>query len=170
MRFQRSTCEAGEESALDGVEGAAAKDGGDDGAGGLGVTQAEVAAIGVAVIVMSDVAMSSIAGNGHFRNQRDADAGRDHPEKTAELLAFEGDVRSDAAVGAGAGADAEVAEAVAVAEHDEGFAAEILEGEGFCGGARVVLGQYGEERLGADGGQFEFFVAQGESENRDVER
>ena len=99
---------------LHAVETAATQDSGDDGSSGLRIAEAHVAAGDIAVY-------------GHFRNKRDADAGRDHSQQTAELSAFEGNVGRDA--GAGAGVNAEIPEAVAVAQHDERFSAEIFERE-----------------------------------------
>ena len=139
---------------MDAVEAATADYGGDDGAGGFGVGEADVAAAGVAV-------------DGHFWDQGDADAGGDHAEEAAELAALEGDVGSDA--GVSAGAEAEIAEAVAVAEHDERFPAQIFESESRSEGARVVFFQGGEERFGADGEEFEIFVVERESKDRDVD-
>ena len=100
------------------VETASAQDRGNDSTRSLNVTEPYVTAAQAAV-------------DGHFREERDTDTGRNHSQETAELAAFEGDVRSNA--GAGAGPNAEVSETVAVAQHDERFSAEIFEGKRFCG-------------------------------------
>ena len=107
-------CNSGQKGLLDAVEAASVQNCGDDGAGCAGVAEAHVAAAGVPVY-------------GHFGDERNADASRNHSKEAAELAALERDARRDA--GIGAGGDAEVAEAVAVAQHDEGLSAEIFEGK-----------------------------------------
>jgi len=102
--FRCSTSKFRHKSALDAVETTSADHSGNDSARSLSVTQPHVTAANVAV-------------NRHFRNERDADTGRNHSQQTAELAAFESDVRSNA--GMRAGPDAEVAETVPVAQHDE---------------------------------------------------
>lgn len=82
-------------------EGAAAEADGADGARGAGVGEGNVDAGGFFV-------------EGHFGDQGDAHAGRDHAEEAAELATFEGDLRVQA--GAIAGCESVFAEAVAVAE------------------------------------------------------
>src|SRR5580692_3569736 len=152
--FCRSAPNSGHKSLLDPVETAPAQDRGNDSARSLSVTEAHVSAAEVAV-------------DSHFRDERDTDAGRNHAQETAELAAFKGDVRRNP--GTGAGPEAEIPETVAVAQHDERFPAEILEGKRFCRSARMVSSQHSEEGLRADRKQFQVFVAQGESKNRDID-
>src|SRR5271170_701433 len=117
--------------------------GGDDRARCARVTDTHIAASGVPIY-------------GHFRGERDADAGGNHSKETTELAALERDARRDA--GMRAGGNAEVPEAVAVAQHNERFAAEILEGKRFSRGAWMIPGQHSEERFGAQGKQLQVFV------------
>src|ERR1700733_9080184 len=136
--------DAGYEGLLNAVETASAQDSGDDRSPSLRITEAHVAA--------GDVAVDS-----HFGDERDADTGRDHSQKAAELSAFKRDVGRDAS--ACAGVNTEIAETVAVAQHDERLSAKVFEGERFCGGARMVSAQCGKKRLGANGEQLEVLVA-----------
>ena len=139
--------------ALDAVETASAEHGGHNRARSLSVAEPHVTAAYVAV-------------NRHFRDERDTHTRRNHSQQTAELAAFEGNVRSNA--GVHAGSDAEIAETVSVAQHDERFSAEIFKSERFCGRAWIVSFQHREQRLGADGEQLQILVAQWKSKNRDI--
>jgi hypothetical protein len=143
------------EGLLDAIETAATENCGDDGARGLRIAEAHVAAGDVAV-------------DGHFGDEGDADTGRNHSQKAAELSAFKSNAGRDA--GARAGINTKIPEAVAVAQHDERLAAEIFEGERFCGGARMVFSQRRKQRLGSDAQQLQILVAQGERKNRDIDR
>ena len=107
---------------LDAVEAASTQNSGDDGAGCACVTEAHIAAAGVSIY-------------SHFGDERNADASGNHSKQAAELAALEQDARRDA--GMRAGGDAEVPEAVAVAQHDEGFSAEIFERKRFGSGAEM---------------------------------
>ena len=114
-------------------ERAAAKDDSANGTNGLVIGNADVAAL-------------SLFLDGHFRNDGNAHARADHTEKTAELAAFENDLRMETR--AVAGGNGGIAEAVAVAQEQEGFGAEIFEGERLAGGEFVFLGEHSEEPLG----------------------
>src|SRR5450432_872718 len=132
---RRSIFHSRHKGSLDAVETAPAQGRGNDSTRSLSITEAYVTAAHVAV-------------DSHFRDERDTDTGRNHPQETAELAAFESNVRSDA--GAGAGPNAEVSETVSVTQHNERFSAEIFEGKRFCGGARMVSSHHSEEGLRAD--------------------
>ena len=135
-------------------QGAAAEDGGADGAGGVGIGDAHVATAGSFV-------------DGHFGDDRNTHAGADHAEQTAELAAFENNLRLKA--GTVAGGDGGVAEAVAIAEEEEGFGAEVFESEGAARGEFVFFGEGGEEPLGEQRKGFEFVAANGKRKNGDVD-
>src|SRR6266478_9273210 len=65
--------------------------------------------------------------DGHFGNNGDAHASADHAEKAAELAAFKNDLRMETRpVTSGNGG---VAEAVTIAQKQEWFGTEILEGK-----------------------------------------
>ncbi len=93
-------------------ERTAAKDNGADGANGL-------------VIGDADVAAWRFFLDGHFGNDGNAHAGADHAEKTAELAAFKNDLRMEAR--AIAGRNSSIAETVAVAQEQERFGAKVFE-------------------------------------------
>ena len=107
-------------------------------------------------IAEAHVTAGDVAVYGHFRYERDADTGRNHSQQAAELSAFKRNVGRNA--GACAGVNTEIPETVAVAQHHERFSAEVFEGEGFCGGTRMVCAQCREERLGSDREQLQFLV------------
>jgi hypothetical protein len=91
---------------------AAAEVDGTNGAGGL-------------VVGDTDEVTRSRSFDGHFGNNRNAQASTDHVEEAAELAAFKNDLRMKP--GAVAGSDGGVAEAVAIAKQEEGLGAEFLE-------------------------------------------
>ena len=93
-------------------ERTAAKDNGADGANGL-------------VIGDADVAAWRFFLDGHFGNDGNAHAGADHAEKTAKLAAFKNDLRMEAR--AVAGRDGSIAETVAVAQEQERFGTKVFE-------------------------------------------
>ena len=104
--------EVGKESVVRAGERAAAKDDSADGANGM-------------VIGDADVAAWRFFLDGHFGNDGNAHARADHAEKAAELAAFENDLRMETrAVASGNGS---IAETVAVAQEKERFGAEIFE-------------------------------------------
>src|SRR5258705_6508064 len=78
----------GEEGAVCTGERTAAKDDSADRANGLFIGDADVAAL-------------SLFLDGHFRNDGNAHARADHTEKTAELAAFENDLRMETRAVAG---------------------------------------------------------------------
>ena len=98
------------------------------------------------VIGDADIATLRFFVDGHFGNDRNTHARADHAEKAAELAAFENDLRME--TGAVAGGNGGIAEAVAIAQEQEGFGAEIFEGERLARGEFVFLGEHGEETLG----------------------
>jgi hypothetical protein len=134
-------------------ERAAAKDDSANGTNGLVIGNADVAAL-------------SLFLDGHFRNDGNAHARADHTEKTAELAAFENDLRMETR--AVAGGNGGIAEAVAVAQEQEGFGAEIFEGERLTGGEFVFLGEYSEEPLGQQRKSIEFVATDGKRKDGDV--
>src|SRR5580658_10391641 len=142
------------EGLLHGVKTASTQHRGDDGSSSLKITEAHVAA--------GDVAVDS-----HFRDERDADTGRDHPEETAELSAFKHNVGRNA--GACAGGNTQIPETMAVAQHNERFSAEVFEGQRFCGGKRMIYAQCRKKRLGSDGEQLQILVAQRQCKNRHID-
>jgi len=93
-------------------ERTATKDNGADGANSL-------------VIGDADVAAWRFFLDGHFGNDGNAHAGSDHAEKTAELSAFENNLRMEAR--AVAGGNGGIAETVAVAQKQERFGAKVFE-------------------------------------------
>jgi hypothetical protein len=93
-----------EEGVVCAGERAAAEDDGADGANGLFIGNADIAAWGFFL-------------DGHFGNDGNAHARSNHAEKAAELAAFENDPRMETrAVASGHGA---IAETVAVAQEQE---------------------------------------------------
>ena len=114
-------------------ERAAAKDDSADGANGLFIGDADVAAL-------------SLFLDGHFRNDGNTHARPDHTEQATELTAFENDLRMETrAVACGNGG---IAKTVAVAQEQERFGAEIFERKRRARGEFVFFGQCGEEPLG----------------------
>ena len=93
-------------------ERTAAKDYGADGANGL-------------VIGDADIAAWRFFLDGHLRNDGNAHARADHAEETAELSAFKNDLRMEAC--AVAGSNGGIAETVAVAQEKERFGAKVFE-------------------------------------------
>jgi hypothetical protein len=67
-----------------------------------------------------------------------------------------------------AGGNGGIAEAVAVAHEQEGFGAEIFEGERLAGGEFVFLGEYSEEPLGQQRKSIEFVATDGKRKDGDV--
>ena len=133
--------------------GAAAEDYGGDGAGGLGIGDANKAA-GFGFV------------DGHFGDERDSHARADHGEETGEMAAFEDDARIETR--AIAGGHGGFAETVAVAEEEEGIEAEIGELQGRAAGELMFFGECGEEALGEERMGIEFVAADGQGENGDV--
>lgn len=129
---------------MNAIETPSTEDGGDDGTCGPRIVETQVSAACVSI-------------DGHFRDERDANSGGNHSEKAAELVALKSDVWCNARLGTGG--EAEVAKAVSVAQHDERFASEVLERDGAGSGVGVILRHHGEQRFGADGEQFQIFVA-----------
>ena len=126
--------------------GAATEDDGADGARRLGVGDRNVAAAGFFV-------------DSHSRNERDAHSRAYHAEQTGKLTAFKNHLRLDTrAVARG---DGVLAETVAVAEKEEWFLANVLEGNGATPGQFVFLREDGEERLGEKRKRFEFVATNG---------
>ena|ERR1700674_3900837 len=96
-------------------EGTAAEDGGADGAKGLVIGDADIAALRFFL-------------DGHFGNDGNAHACANHAEKAAKLAAFENNPRMEAcAVACG---NRRIAETVAVAQEQKGFRTKIFEGKG----------------------------------------
>ena len=77
------------------------------------------------VIGDADIAALRLFLDGHFRNDGNAHARADHTEKTAELAAFENDLRMETR--AVAGGNGGIAEAVAIAQEQERFGAKVFE-------------------------------------------
>src|SRR5258708_10353104 len=123
----------GEEGDVCTGERTAAKDDSADRANGLFIGDADVAAL-------------SLFFDGHFRNDGNAHARADHTEKTAELAAFENDLRMETR--AVAGGNGGIAETVAVAQEQERFGAEIFERKRRARTEFVVFWERGEEPLG----------------------
>lgn len=143
----------GEEGAGGAVEGAAAEDYGGDGAGGLGVGEADEAA-GFGFI------------DGHFRDEGNTHAGADHGEKTGEMSAFEDHAGIEAR--AIAGGDGSFAETVAIAEKEEGIGAEVHELQRRTAREFVFFGESGvkafrEERMGV-----EFVTTDGQCQDGEI--
>lgn len=116
----------------------------------------------------ADESASRFLFDSHFRNDGNAHAGAYHAEETAELAAFENDLRMEArAVASG---DGGVAEAVAIAEKQEGFRAEIFEGKFAAHGELVLLGKCGEKTFVEQGSRVKFVAANRKRQNGDVNR
>ena len=143
----------GEEGAVCTGERTAAKDDSADCANGLFIGDADVAAL-------------SLFLDGHFRNDGNAHARSDHTEKTAELAAFENDLRMETR--AVAGGNGGIAETVTVAQEQEGFGAEIFEGERLTRGEFVFLGEHSEEPFGQQRKNIEFVATDGKRQDGDV--
>ena len=101
-----------QKSAVRTGERTAAKDHGSDGANGL-------------VIGDADIAAWRFFLEGHFRNDGNTHARADHAKQAAELAAFKNDLRMEAC--AVAGGNGGIAEAVAVAQEQERFGAKVFE-------------------------------------------
>jgi len=144
----------GEEALVGAGKGAAAENGGADGADSAGVSDAHVAAAGDFV-------------DGHFGDDGNAHACADHAEKAAELAALENNLRME--MGAIAGGDGGIAKTMAIAEKEERFGAQIFQREGAAGDEFVFFGKGGEEAFGEQGKGFEFVAADGEGENGDID-
>jgi hypothetical protein len=145
--------EVGEEGAGGAVEGAAAEDHGGDGAGGLGVGEADEAA-GFGFV------------HGHLGDEGNTHACADHGEEAEEMSAFEDHARIEA--GAIAGSNGSFAEAVAIAEKEEGIGAEVRELQRRTAGELVFFGEsgvkaFGEERMGV-----EFVAADGQCQDGEI--
>lgn len=134
--------------------GAAAENDRTDGASRFSVRDGNVAAAGLFV-------------DGHFGNQRDAHSGAYHTQQTGKLPAFEDDLWMDA--GAIAGSDCVFAETMSIAKQEEGFLADVLEGDGATACQFVFLRKDGEERFGEEREGFEFVAANRKRENGDVD-
>jgi hypothetical protein len=104
---------------------------------------------------------SRILLDGHFRNYGDAHSGAYHADETTELATFKDNLGMK--VGAIASGDGSLAKAVAVAEQQEWFAAEVLQGKGAALSELVVPRKRGEEALSEQRGGFEFVAPDGKS-------
>src|SRR5260370_1406678 len=104
-----------------------------DGANGLLIGDADIAAL-------------KFFFDGHFGNDGNAHARANHAEKTAELAAFKNDLGMEPR--AVAGSNGGISEAVAVAQQQEGFGANLFEGKRRAGGEFVFLWEHREEPLG----------------------
>ena len=93
-------------------EGATAKDGHADSTNSLFIGDADVAALRLFL-------------DGHFRDDRNSHARADHAEKTAELAAFENDLRMEPR--AITGGDGRIAKTVAVAQQKKRLLPEITQ-------------------------------------------
>ena len=98
------------------------------------------------VIGNADIAAWRFPLDGHFGNDGNAHVRADHAEKAAELAAFKNDPRVETR--AVAGGHGGIAETVAVAQEQEGFGAEIFEGKRRARSEFVVFGERGKEPLG----------------------
>ncbi len=125
--------EVGKEGAVCAGERAAAKDNCADGANGLLIGDADVAALRFLL-------------DGHFGNDGNAHARSDHAEKAAELAAFENDLRMETR--AVAGGNGSIAETVAVTQEKERFGTEIFESKRRARGEFMLLGEHREKPLG----------------------
>jgi hypothetical protein len=125
--------EVGKEGVVCTRERAAAKDDGADGANGL-------------LIGNADIAASRFFLDGHFGNDGNPHARSDHAEKAAELAAFENDLRMETR--AVAGGHSGIAETVAVAQEKERFGTEIFESKRRARGEFMLLGEHSEKPLG----------------------
>jgi hypothetical protein len=83
--------------------------------------------------------------DGHFGNNGDAHASADHAEKAAELAAFKNDLRMETR--SVTGSNGGVAETVTIAQEQERFGAEILEGKRLARVEFVFFGERCEEPL-----------------------
>jgi hypothetical protein len=147
--------EVREKSVVRACQGAAAEDDGANGANSLFVGDAHVAAL-------------RFLFDGHFRDDGNSHARADHAEKTAELAAFENDLRMQTR--AIAGGDGRIAETVAVAQQQEGFGAEIFERKRRARSEFVFLGEHGKEPLGQQWKSIEFVATEGKRQDGDVDR
>ena len=143
----------GEEGTGAAVEGAAAEDDGGDGAGGLGIGDANEAA-GLGFV------------HGHFRDEGDAHAGTDHGQEAGEMSAFEDYVGIEAR--AIAGRNSGVAEAVAITEEEKWIGAQIGELERRTASEFVFFGERGEEAFGEKRMHVEFVAADRHGEDGEI--
>jgi hypothetical protein len=127
---------------------------GADGARGLGIGDAKIAAAGGAV-------------DGHLRNDGNTHAGGNHAEQARKLAALENDARVKA--GAIAGGNGGVAKAVSITKEQEGLGAKIFEGDGVAFGEFMFGRNGGEETFGEERKSFEFVAADGKSEDGDID-
>jgi hypothetical protein len=135
-------------------ERTAAENDGADGADGLIISDADIAALRFFL-------------DGHFGNDGNAHARADHTEKAAELAAFENDLRMETS--AVAGSNGGIAETVAVAQEQEWFGTEIFEGKGWAGVEFMFFGERGKEPLGQERESTEFVATNGERKDGDVD-
>ena len=115
-----------------------------------------------------DVMASRILLDGHFRNYGDTHSGAYHAYETAELAAFKNNLGKQ--VSAIASGDGGLAKAVAIAEQEEWFGAEVLQGKRAALSESVVPREGGEEALSEQRGGFEFVAPDGKSQDGHVNR
>jgi len=116
----------------------------------------------------TDVVARRILFDGHFWNYGDTHSGAYHADETTELATFKDNLGMK--VGAIASGDGGLAKAVAVAEQQEWFAAEVLQGKGAALSESVVSRQGGEEPLSEQRGGLEFVAPDRKSKDGDVDR